>query len=145
MKNNEEQLSKYYKHFGIKEENLTRLGEMNVMIQAFANDIKIDDNDGDNVHIATSYMPRKEYAYEWKYDLTDEESKKEYLMEAKNAIERFKIWQILLERQVKEIEELGYTRTTVYYPEFNEDDMRLYPINDDEKTSSMMSEKNNEK
>ena len=142
MKNNEEQLSKYYKHFGINEENLTRLGEMNVMIQAFANDIKIDDNDGDNVHIATSYMPRKGYAYEWKYDLTDEESKKEYLMEAKNAIERFKIWQILLERQVKEIEELGYTKTTVYYPEFDEDDMRLYPINDDdEKTSSMMSEK----
>lgn len=143
MKNNEEeQLSKYYKHFGINVENLTRLGEMNVMIQAFANDIKIDDNDGDNVHIATSYMPRKGYAYEWKYDLTDEESKKEYLMEAKNAIERFKIWQILLERQVKEIEELGYTKTTVYYPEFDEDDMRLYPINDDdEKTSSMMSEK----
>ena len=141
MKNNEEQLSKYYKHFGINAENLTRLGEMNVMIQAFANDINIDDDD-DNVHIATSYMPRKGYAYEWKYDLTDEESKKEYLMEAKNAIERFKIWQILLERQVKEIEELGYTRTTVYYPEFNEDDMRLYPINDDdEKTSSIMSEK----
>lgn len=143
MKNNEEeQLSKYYKHFGINVENLTRLGEMNVMIQAFANDIKIDDNDGDNVHIATSYMPRKGYAYEWKYDLTDEGSKKEYLKEAKNAIERFKIWQILLERQVKEIEELGYTKTTVYYPEFDEDDMRLYPINDDdEKTSSMMSEK----
>ena len=141
MRNNEEQLSKYYKHFGINAENLTRLGEMNVMIQAFANDINIDDDD-DNVHIATSYMPRKGYAYEWKYDLTDEESKKEYLMEAKNAIERFKIWQILLERQVKEIEELGYTRTTVYYPEFNEDDMRLYPINDDdEKTSSIMSEK----
>ena len=140
MKNNEEQFSKYYKHFGIKEENLTRLGEMNVMIQAFANDIKIDDNN-DNVHIATSYMPRKGYAYEWKYDLTDENSKKEYLKEAKNAIERFKIWQILLERQVKEIEELGYTRTTVYYPEFNEDDMRLYPINDDEKTPSMMAEK----
>ena len=133
MKNNEEELSKYYKHFGINAENLTRLGEMNVMIQAFANDIKIDDNDDDNVHIATSYMPRKGYAYEWKYDLTDENSKKEYLKEAKNAIERFKIWQILLERQVKEIEELGYTRTTVYYPEFNEDDMRLYPINDDEK------------
>lgn len=143
MKNNEEeQLSKYYKHFGINVENLTRLGEMNVMIQAFANDIKIDDNDGDNVHIATSYMPRKGYAYEWKYDLTDEGSKKEYLKEAKNAIERFKIWQILLERQVKEIEELGYTKTSVYYPEFDEDDMRLYPINDDdEKTSSMMSEK----
>ena len=141
MKNNEEELSKYYKHFGINAENLTRLGEMNVMIQAFANDIKIDDNDDDNVHIATSYMPRKGYAYEWKYDLTDENSKKEYLKEAKNAIERFKIWQILLERQVKEIEELGYTRTTVYYPEFNEDDMRLYPINDDEKTPSMMSEK----
>lgn len=143
MKNNEEeQLSKYYKHFGINVENLTRLGEMNVMIQAFANDIKIDDNDGDNVHIATSYMPRKGYAYEWKYDLTDEGSKKEYLKEAKNAIERFKIWQILLERQVKEIEELGYTKTTVYYPEFDEDDMRLYPINDDdEKTSSMMLEK----
>lgn len=143
MKNNEEeQLSKYYKHFGINVENLTRLGEMNVMIQAFANDIKIDDNDGDNVHIATSYMPRKGYAYEWKYDLTDEGSKKEYLKEAKNAIERFKIWQILLERQVKEIEELGYTKTTVYYPEFDEDDMRLYPINDDDKkTSSMMSEK----
>ena len=140
MKNNEEQFSKYYKHFGIKEENLTRLGEMNVMIQAFANDIKIDDNN-DNVHIATSYMPRKGYAYEWKYDLTDENSKKEYLKEAKNAIERFKIWQILLERQVKEIEELGYTRTTVYYPEFDEDDMRLYPINDDEKTPSMMAEK----
>lgn len=141
MKNNEEeQLSKYYKHFGINVENLTRLGEMNVMIQAFANDINIDD-DNDNVHIATSYMPRKGYAYEWKYDLTDEESKKEYLMEAKNAIERFKIWQILLERQVKEIEELGYTKTSVYYPEFNEDDMRLYPINDDEKTSSMMPEK----
>ena len=140
MKNNDEQLSKYYKHFGINVENLTRLGEMNVMIQAFANDINIDD--GDNVHIATSYMPRKGYAYEWKYDLTDEASKKEYLKEAKNAIERFKIWQILLERQVKEIEELGYTRTTVYYPEFNEDDMRLYPINDDdEKTSSIMSEK----
>ena len=142
MKNNEERLSKYYKHFGIKEENLTRLGEMNVMIQAFANDIKIDDNDGDNVHIATSYMPRKGYAYEWKYDLTDENSKKEYLMEAKNAIERFKIWQILLERQVKEIEELGYTKTSVHYPEFNEDDMRLYPINDDdEKNPSMMAEK----
>lgn len=143
MKNNEEeQLSKYYKHFGINVENLTRLGEMNVMIQAFANDIKIDDNDGDNVHIATSYMPRKGYAYEWKYDLTDEGSKKEYLKEAKNAIERFKIWQILLERQVKEIEELGYTKTSVYYPEFDEDDMRLYPINDDdEKTSSMMLEK----
>lgn len=143
MKNNEEeQLSKYYKHFGINVENLTRLGEMNVMIQAFANDIKIDDNDGDNVHIATSYMPRKGYAYEWKYDLTDEGSKKEYLKEAKNAIERFKIWQILLERQVKEIEELGYTKTTVYYPEFDEDDMRLYPINDDDKkNSSMMSEK----
>lgn len=141
MKNNEEeQLSKYYKHFGINVENLTRLGEMNVMIQAFANDIKIDDDD-DNVHIATSYMPRKGYAYEWKYDLTDEKSKKEYLMEAKNAIERFKIWQILLERQVKEIEELGYTKTSVYYPEFNEDDMRLYPINDDEKTPSMMAEK----
>lgn len=141
MKNNEEeQLSKYYKHFGINVENLTRLGEMNVMIQAFANDINIDD-DNDNVHIATSYMPRKGYAYEWKYDLTDEGSKKEYLKEAKNAIERFKIWQILLERQVKEIEELGYTKTTVYYPEFDEDDMRLYPINDDEKTSSMMPEK----
>ena len=140
MKNNEEELSKYYKHFGINEEKLTRLGEMNVMIQAFANDINIDDDD-DNVHIATSYMPRKGYAYEWKYDLTDEESKKEYLKEAKNAIERFKIWQILLERQVKEIEELGYTKTSVYYPEFNEDDMRLYPINDDEKTTSMMAEK----
>lgn len=141
MKNNEEeQLSKYYKYFGINVENLTRLGEMNVMIQAFANDINIDD-DNDNVHIATSYMPRKGYAYEWKYDLTDEESKKEYLKEAKNAIERFKIWQILLERQVKEIEELGYTKTSVYYPEFNEDDMRLYPINDDEKTSSMMMQK----
>ena len=60
MKNNEEQLSKYYKHFGINVENLTRLGEMNVMIQAFANDINIDD-DNDNVHIATSYMPRKGY------------------------------------------------------------------------------------
>ena len=141
MKNIEEELSKYYKHFGINAENLTRLGEMNVMIQALANDIKIDGNDGDNVHFATSYMPRKGYAYEWKYDLTDENSKKEYLKEAKNAIERFKIWQILLERQVKEIEELGYTRTTVYYPEFTEDDMRLYPINDDEKTTSMMAEK----
>ena len=101
-------------------------GEMNVIVQCFGlsdDDIQeIENNDSLYEVQPDVYHPRKNSVWSCAqhgdgYDLSDEDDKKDYVMHLRDSAERLKIMAYYLTKQAEEIEEFGYPKTTLYYPE----------------------------
>lgn len=96
-------------------------GEMNIILQQFPV-LKDDEESDDFIARPDVYMPRKNRVLSYGetydgFDLSDMETRLEYIAHLKDSAERHKIMAILLAKQAQELEEFGEIRTTCYYPE----------------------------
>jgi len=119
-KKSTEKLAAEYAAIGVDNSKFTELGELNVLISTWANR---KDEEDPTAHYRVApiiYMPRKESTFQEEFDLTDEHQKADYLKACENALERYKMWQYLLQKHIDEIKTQGYPETDVYYPELDE-------------------------
>lgn len=108
---------------GVNVDNLQFNGEMNVIVQCLISDEDDDDYESRKYQMMPDiYHPRKNSVYSCgcrgeKFDLTDSDTKAEYLRQLRDSAERHKIMAYYLTKQADEIEKLGYPVTNFYYPE----------------------------
>ena len=70
------------------------------------------------------YQPRKNSVYSYGCDnegisIETTEEKKDYISHLKDSIGRLRILALLLEKQVNELESIGYVKTDCYYPDLD--------------------------
>lgn len=112
---------------GIDPDDLTYpFGEFNIIVNCFAPSadglaaMKAEDNYEVYPDI---YMPRKNEVYSCGatgnegISLNTEAEKQDHIAHLKDSAARLKIMAYYLEKQVKEMEEFGMPKTTLYYPE----------------------------
>ena len=121
VKKSDEQLIKDYAEIGVDYNKFVEDGEMNVIVQSFANDDheQEDDEDGNEMSYL-NFMPRKGYAAEESVNLDDEDRRKQFVAELRDSSERMKVWAYLLAKKADEIEKGVYDETSVYYPQLEE-------------------------
>ena len=121
VKKSDEQLVKEYAEIGVDYNKFVEFGEMNVIVQSFANDDheQEDDEDGNEMSYL-NFMPRKGYAAEQSVNLDDEDRRKQFVAELRDSSERMKVWAYLLAKKADEIEKGVYDETSVYYPQLEE-------------------------
>ena len=121
VKKSDEQLVKEYAEIGVDYNKFVEFGEMNVIVQSFANDDheQEDDEDGNEMSYL-NFMPRKGYAAEESVNLDDEDRRKQFVAELRDSSERMKVWAYLLAKKADEIEKGVYDETSVYYPQLEE-------------------------
>ena len=112
---------------GVNPDNLTYpQGEMNIIVQCFGFDedtIKSIENEDDVIEVKPDiYHPRKNSVWSCAckddgYILNTKEDKEEYVKHLRDSAERLKIMSYYLMKQAEEIEQFGYPKTTLYYPE----------------------------
>ena len=113
---------------GVNPENLTYpQGEMNVIVQCFGFDDEtiqsIKDEGEEVVEVSPDiYHPRKNSVWSCgcKGDnilIETEDEKEDWVKHLRDSAERLKIMSYYLMKQAEEIEEFGYPKTTLYYPE----------------------------
>ena len=119
---------------GVNPDNMTYpMGEMNVIVQCFGyedgtfvneygKDVVIDDEHPVTEVHPDIYQPRRSYVWSCACEgdsvsIETEEDKKNWCAHLRDSAERLKIMAHYLSKQADEIEELGYPKTTCYYPE----------------------------
>lgn len=99
-------------------------GELNIIVQCFP---QREDEDGNIIRevFPDIYHPRKNSI--WSCNLNEDgfsvESPKEidkYILHLKDSVGRLRILALLLEKQVKELETIGYVKTLCYFPDLEE-------------------------
>ena len=122
VKKSDEQLIKEYAEIGVDYNKFVEFGEMNVIVQSFANEDHEQEEDEDGVNEMTylNFMPRKGYAAEESVNLDDEDRRKQFVAELRDSSERMKVWAYLLAKKADEIEKGVYDGTSVYYPQLEE-------------------------
>ena len=118
--NKEELKSKY----GINVDDLTYPhGEMNIIVQCFGS--TNDEFNNDPSASPDIYHPRKNRVWSCacqgdKVSLSSENDRKDYIKHLKDSVGRLRIMAILLEKQAKELEEMGYIKTDCYFADLSE-------------------------
>lgn len=108
---------------GIKVEDLTYpFGEMNIIVQCFK---QRDENDNitDELH-PDIYQPRKNRVWSLGcsgdcISVKSKEEKDDYIRHLKDSVGRLRILALLLEKQINELETIGYVETNCYYPDLD--------------------------
>ena len=121
VKKSDEQLVKEYAEIGVDYNKFVEFGEMNVIVQSFANEDHEQEEDEDGNEMSyLNFMPRKGYAAEQSVNLDDEDKRKQFVAELRDSSERMKVWSYLLAKKADEIENGVYDGTSVYYPVLEE-------------------------
>ena len=121
VKKSDEQLVKEYAEIGVDYNKFVEFGEMNVIVQSFANEDHEQEEDEDGNEMSyLNFMPRKGYAAEESVNLDDEDGRKQFVAELRNSSERMKVWAYLLAKKADAIEKGVYDGTSVYYPQLEE-------------------------
>lgn len=108
---------------GVNPDNLQVTGEMNIIVGCFGKDEEDIKNDkGRFLVYPNIYHPRKSQIYSRDaqndpLDITDEKDREAYVRHLKDSVERYKIMAYYLQKQIEEIEQFGYPKTSLYYPE----------------------------
>lgn len=112
---------------GVNLDNLTYpMGEMNIIVQCYGFDDEtiqeIKDKD-DIIEVAPDiYHPRKNSVWSCgcqgdNIPIETEDEKEDWVKHLRDSADRLKIMSYYLMKQADEIEEFGYPKTTLYYPE----------------------------
>ena len=121
VKKSDEQLIKEYAEIGVDYNKFVEFGEMNVIVQSFANEDHEQEEDEDGNEMSyLNFMPRKGYAAEESVNLDDEDGRKQFVAQLRDSSERMKVWAYLLAKKADEIENGVCDGTSVYYPELEE-------------------------
>ena len=121
VKKSDEQLIKEYAEIGVDYNKFVEFGEMNVIVQSFANEDHEQEEDEDGNEMSyLNFMPRKGYAAEQSVNLDDEDERKQFVAQLRDSAERMKVWAYLLAKKADEIEKGVYDGTSVYYPQLEE-------------------------
>ena len=112
---------------GVNPDNLTYpMGEMNIIVQSYGFDEETIQSikNGDEIAEVSPdiYHPRKNSVWSCgsKGDnifIETEDEKEDWVKHLRDSAERLKIMSYYLMKQAEEIEEFGYPKTTLYYPE----------------------------
>ena len=117
------------REIGVKPENMTYpCGEMNVIVQCFGYEDGVQKNyETGEEHPVTEvhpdiYHPRKNSVWSCgckgdSIQIEDDDEKKDWVAHLRDSAERLKVMAYYLSKQADEIEQLGYPKTTCYYPE----------------------------
>lgn len=108
---------------GVNPDNLNYpFGQMNIIVQlpGFEN----DKDCGEEITqlYPDIYQPRKNRVWSCRVHgdeikFSEEKEKEDFVKHLRDSAERLKIMSYYLMQQAKEIEELGYPKTSLYYPE----------------------------
>ena len=100
------------------------MGEMNIIVQCFPQD---KDEDGNIVRelFPDVYHPRKNSVWSCGcsgdgFSVESPEEIDDYISHLKDSVGRLRILALLLEKQAKELETIGYVKTKCYYPDLEE-------------------------
>ena len=112
---------------GVNPDNLTYpMGEMNIIVQSYGFDEETIQSikNGDEIAEVSPdiYHPRKNSVWSCRCKgdnifIETEDEKEDWVKHLRDSAERLKIMSYYLMKQAEEIEEFGYPKTTLYYPE----------------------------
>ena len=109
---------------GVNPDNLKHPnGEMNIIVQLFGFEDGVDDDGNPVDHVNPDvYHPRKNSVWSCGCSgdgpsIATKEDKEAFVTHLRDSSERLKIMAYKLTQQANEIEEFGYPKTTLYYPE----------------------------
>lgn len=108
---------------GVNPDNLNYLfGEMNIIVQLPGFENGKDCGKEITQLYPDIYQPRKNLVWSCQMSgdeikFSKEEEKKDFVRHLRDSAERLKIMSYYLMQQAKEIEEIGYPKTSLYYPE----------------------------
>ena len=121
VKKSDEQLIKEYAEIGVDYNKFTKFGEMNVIVQSFAQEEDDEEDEDEGITMGyLNFMPRKGYAAEQTVYLDDADERKEFVAQLRDSAERMKVWSYLLAKKADEIENGVCDGTSVYFPELEE-------------------------
>ena len=109
---------------GVNPDNLKHPnGEMNIIVQLFGSEDGLDEDGNKFIQVNPDvYHPRKNSVWSCGCQgsgpfIDTEEGKRKFVVHLRDSAERLKIMAYKLFKQADEIEEFGYPKTTLYYPE----------------------------
>lgn len=99
-------------------------GELNIIVQCFP---QHEDEDGNIVRevFPDIYHPRKNSIWSCSFNedgfsVESPEEIDKYILHLKDSVGRLRILALLLEKQAKELETIGYVKTLCYFPDLKE-------------------------
>lgn len=98
-------------------------GEMNIIVQLFGSENGLDEDGNKITQVSPDvYHPRKNSVWSCGCQgdgpfIDTDEGKREFVVHLRDSAERLKIMAHKLSKQADEIENFGYPKTTLYYPE----------------------------